>query len=197
MQLRSLVEGGLCSVVGLILLSCSNHPEPVQQARSEQSAPTTTSESCKARSMCLVSGRCETIEKTQLELFDAISSVQRELAKELLLDQCAPLNYHVNDIFMSTPLRAAARLNSDYDFELVKLMIDRGAEVNIESKAPWATPLSAAIHYKSNKSARFLLSKGADPTIRDINGANACDIAHRSENYEIIPDLPECPTPNK
>ncbi|MFP3267856.1 MAG: ankyrin repeat domain-containing protein [Thermoproteus sp.] len=84
-----------------------------------------------------------------------------------------------------TPLQGAAEFNYP---EVVKLLLEHGANPNIqENKYGW-TPL----HYAAKKChvdvARVLLDHGADPTIRDDEGRTPLDIGSECPE-EFIEEL--------
>ena len=76
--------------------------------------------------------------------------------------------------FDRTPLHAAADAGS---LACVRLLVERGADVNARDSLHSETPLFGAVgllQYKSNRDeslacARFLLEHGADPNVRDTH----------------------------
>jgi ankyrin repeat protein len=74
-----------------------------------------------------------------------------------------------------------AALNSDN--ELINLFCENGANVNSLDNAG-RTPLLLAL--STNKiqtsTVKLLLSKGADPNIRDVGGENAWDLAAKANS---------------
>ena len=102
--------------------------------------------------------------------------------KRLVVD-CG-VDPNVQDDLGMTPLHRAA---SDGYLEVVELLLEHGANSNIqENKYGW-TPL----HYAAKKChvnvARVLLDHGADPTIRDNEGKTPLDYGSNCE--EIIEEL--------
>jgi ankyrin repeat protein len=69
------------------------------------------------------------------------------------------------------------------------VLIDHGADVNYESNT-WGTPLFHAVQWKNEVKLRYLLSHGADPTIRSkVTGMTPADLAAKRgqiELYEIL-----------
>lgn len=69
----------------------------------------------------------------------------------------------------------------------VKLLLDRGTKVNgIGSSETRVTPLSSAISNEHVEIVRLLLSKGADPSIRNWDGWTMMAIAKERKNQAII-----------
>jgi ankyrin repeat protein len=72
-----------------------------------------------------------------------------------------------------TPLHYAA---TGPDYRVVELLLNRGAAVDSLSPER-STPLMMAALYGSEASAGLLLSRGANPSIRDARGRRAADLA--------------------
>jgi ankyrin repeat protein len=84
-----------------------------------------------------------------------------------------------------TPLHYAA---SGPSLEAVRLLLDRGAR--IDSTAPNGnSPLMMAAGFGSIDSARYLLKRGADPTMRNKQDQTAADLARRGDRDKLADEL--------
>ncbi|KAK0122757.1 hypothetical protein ONS96_009792 [Cadophora gregata f. sp. sojae] len=92
---------------------------------------------------------------------------------EFLLDNGADFNYR--GTHFETPLQSAARIGH---FALVRLVLDRGAQIDLTTRLAIYTPLMYATREGHVEVMRLLLSRGADTTIK-TSGANttAFDLA--------------------
>jgi uncharacterized protein len=102
---------------------------------------------------------------------------------DFLINNGADVNAHV-DKTNETPLHnALAKAGRPYYFYVVKLLLDKGADVNamtipgIETGAfmrdvrtKGETPLHRAAAYADEKTISYLIEYGADKTIKDANG---------------------------
>ena len=76
----------------------------------------------------------------------------------------------------STPLHTAVARDRNDSFSVVKLLIERGADVNM-AKSYGHTPLHDAALNCRNEVVKFLLEKGADRYRRNEDGHNALSLA--------------------
>ena len=77
------------------------------------------------------------------------------------------------------------------------VLIDHGADVNYLAKN-WARPLSHAVRYNAKEKLVYLLSRGADPTLRSKSGWTSAELAQKSglpELYEILKEAEACHAP--
>lgn len=91
------------------------------------------------------------------------------------------------ELYDATPLCVAI---SKGDFELVKKMVEYGADVN-DKVQRGMTPLMMAARYKNVEITSFLLSKGAKLTTEDNSGNTALDHAKSVNATEVIQVLTE------
>jgi len=73
--------------------------------------------------------------------------------------------------------------------EMVELLVKKKADINANNNPFKETPLMTCFRYKSlaKKSARFLLSKGADKTLVNVVGSTALDFARvRTKDKNIL-----------
>jgi ankyrin repeat protein len=75
--------------------------------------------------------------------------------------------------------------------EIVELLLDRGAKINLESDAGRWTSLMGASYYGNRDCARLLLERGADMSMKDINRMTANDWAKERGHVEIVQLLDE------
>lgn len=102
---------------------------------------------------------------------------------DFLINQGADVNTHV-DQTAETPLHnALAKAGRPYYFFVVKLLVEKGADVNaktlpgLETGAfmrdvytKGETPLHRAAAYADVQTIQYLIAKGADKEARDVNG---------------------------
>ena len=102
---------------------------------------------------------------------------------DFLLNNGAEVNAYL-DKTHETPLHnALAKAGRPYFFYVVKLLVDKGADVNAKTipgletgafmrdvRTKGETPLHRAAAYADEKTVSYLLENGADKTIKDANG---------------------------
>ena len=87
-----------------------------------------------------------------------------------------------------TPLGVAVLGGFD---QIVKYLVDRGADVNSPSGEEQSTPLHLILSRKSGENPdiiKFLLEHGADPNIEDANGDTPLSLAFNLEKIMISPE---------
>lgn len=106
---------------------------------------------------------------------------------ELLLEHGALINHVTgNHLGTETALIAAIGLDEEHDMDLVKYLIEKGADVNIKGT------LMEAISYENIEMLRFLIEQRAELNrYININGENDLAFAKRVGNEEIIAYLEE------
>jgi ankyrin repeat protein len=82
----------------------------------------------------------------------------------------------------NTPLHAAA---AGQHAEIVKLLLDRGANANARQHGGWA-PLHSAAQNGDLESARALLDAGADVSARADNNQKPLDMALTSARQAMV-----------
>ena len=110
----------------------------------------------------------------------------------LLLDAGANVNKSGSRDGMSPLCCACATWFPGERVEAVKVLCSRGADVNLVNSND-KTPLTLACHYPGSlEIVRFLLSRGARLTLKDVDGKtidSALSTAVRWNNFEIVPLL--------
>ena len=99
-----------------------------------------------------------------------------------LLDHGAKVNAH--DLGQMRDLTALMEASSKGDHTMigvVKLLVDRGADVNIRGENGW-TALIWAARAGNIEIVKYLLSKGADPHIKSSGGQTVVELTLESEN---------------
>ena len=81
-----------------------------------------------------------------------------------------------------TPLHRATDRNRT---EAVKLLIDKGADVNATRKDGW-TPLHIAVNRNRKELVEMLIAKGADTKTKNKAGRTPLDIARARSSSDII-----------
>jgi hypothetical protein len=89
---------------------------------------------------------------------------------------------HPIDMFCPPPLHLAA---NEGHLEIVKLLIDNGADVNGDSIAN-LTPLHGAALAGHTEVAAFLIEKGAQIDIKSINGKTPLELAREEGHTETV-----------
>jgi len=92
-------------------------------------------------------------------------AVKSKEAVSILLDIGADPNLQASD--GSTPLWTAMILKQ---FEIIQLLVERGADINSREKTHGDTPLHAALVEGRKDIAQYLLDHGADPELRNNLG---------------------------
>lgn len=85
-----------------------------------------------------------------------------------------------------TPLYVAA--DTDLPLDYVRMMLQRNAKVNLTSKGK-ITPLMIAVAGGKTDLVKLLLEYGADPSIKDANGANSLIYAAKNKKATMVPLL--------
>jgi ankyrin repeat protein len=96
-------------------------------------------------------------------------------------------NFEIITSFDATPLCVAI---SKGDFDLVKKLVEYGADVNGKIQRG-TTPLMMAARYNNAEITRFLLSKGAKLNTEDNEGHTALDHAKSVKAIDVIQVLTE------
>ena len=115
-------------------------------------------------------------------LFDAV--VTGDLAEVKRLVVSCGVDPNVKDNDGRTPLHRAAKRGH---VDIVKLLLEHGANPNIQENKYGYTPLHVAVKNCHVDVVRVLLEHGADPTIRDNEGRTPLD--YGSDCEEIIEEL--------
>jgi uncharacterized protein len=113
----------------------------------------------------------------------------REIAK-FLLSVGADVNQVAKNPIQISPIHSAV---SSKDLEMVKLLVDHGADVNARQQKGF-TPLQGAAGSGDLDIMKLLLQNGADPAARDEEGRTAADVAAshgHPEAAEYLRHLPQ------
>ena len=100
--------------------------------------------------------------------------------KKLILSDA---NTDIKDIHGRTLL---VKASCDNLLGLVKLLIQKNANLNIQSKISASTAIMMALEYDFTEIAKLLIQSGADLNIKRCDKKTALDIAEDHENQEII-----------
>ena len=108
---------------------------------------------------------------------------------ELLLKHGADPSPIVYTDAAKSPLDMAVRRRK---FDVVELLLRRGANVNHRERESGLTPLMAAAECGAGDMVAFLLSEGADPTMEDSDGKTAAGYAQamlmKEESEKFLED---------
>ncbi|MBW5390752.1 ankyrin repeat domain-containing protein [Brachyspira hampsonii] len=155
---------------------------------------------------------------TDEEIIDLIKMGDLETIKKLIESKSLDVNYNldIDEYSKSTPLIQAIEYkqtdiinyllenNADvnltlgystplteamYDEELVRKLIDLGADINLPTELTGFTPLMASLH--NIAIAELLIEKGADIEAKDDDGINALVYASTYNNEEMVKFLLE------
>jgi palmitoyltransferase len=72
------------------------------------------------------------------------------------------------------------------NLKLVKLLLDRGADVNRPGGLLKETPLHFAAKYGDVELAKLLLTAKADPSAKEFHGKTPLDLARESKHQGIV-----------
>ncbi|MDR1848712.1 MAG: hypothetical protein LBQ75_01585 [Zoogloeaceae bacterium] len=146
-----------------------------------------TQENCKDHSTCennLSEEGLKYVMKLALA-FDRLDTVQY-LVETLNFDVNTPLT---EDQGSALDFLSYCR---DTNRKISRYLVSKGANVNSISTSVNNTPLLVAIRKHNNAYALFLLNNGADPSILNGRGFDACTVAYQFSNWNIMPYLPDC-----
>lgn len=101
----------------------------------------------------------------------------------LFLDAGAEINKNSNKL--ETALLDAID-TQNYDSEIVSLLIEKGADVDLESAFNGHTPLTLAVSQENKDAVLLLLKSGADPNKKSIKFGTPLGIAFFAVNREMI-----------
>lgn len=97
----------------------------------------------------------------------------------LLLDHGAEVDdVHDDDQRGETPLLVLSRHREPVALDLARILLNRGANINVRRQPDGLTPLLIAINYRNDKFVELLLSRGADASMTDNRGRTAFDHLH-------------------
>jgi ankyrin repeat protein len=100
-----------------------------------------------------------------------------------LLDAGASVN--ASDENGLRPVHAATRAGRN----ALRLLVERGADVNVRTMTDGNTPLHFAVDYENVAGVELLLSSGADRTITNNDGLTALDVAKLAESKSSSEEL--------
>lgn len=75
---------------------------------------------------------------------------------------------------------------NNVDIEIIKLLVEKGADVNYEDENKNTPFLYSTLYYKNPDILDFLIKKGADPNHKNILGANALMISLYNDEVKIL-----------
>jgi len=101
---------------------------------------------------------------------------------KLLLDKGANPNIAANNQFKVAPIHSACAISN---FEIAKLLIKSGADVNAKQMQDF-TPLHSAAHNGQTELAQLLIDNGVDINARTANGETPLFIAQEKKFQETI-----------
>jgi RNA polymerase sigma factor (sigma-70 family) len=95
------------------------------------------------------------------------------------------VNYRSRDGQEHTPLHWAAWKGRDTGYELIRYLLDHGADVNAQ-RSGGTTALMMSIRRHSPRTVRLLLERGADVRLKTAKGETALDWAKQENDPEIL-----------
>jgi uncharacterized protein len=98
-----------------------------------------------------------------------------------LITMGADINWYDEKDYNYTPLHAASSRNRP---EIVKMLIDAGAELNVQTSGG-LTPLHRTIPMSNSEVAKILIDAGADLNIQEVHGWTPLHWAIENKENEI------------
>lgn len=117
-------------------------------------------------------------------LHQAVRSQNKKIVGFLL---SRGVNTDLQELAGDSPLHVAVKMgsrNEELSKELTEMLLANGAHIDI--KAEGTPPLYFAIKLGNKKTAELLLSRGANPNIKDINHRRALDFARTKELKDLV-----------
>ena len=109
---------------------------------------------------------------------------RREIVRYLLRAGADPRQASRHGGF--TPLHSAVATDAaPVDIEIVRMLLDKGAESNAKSQSG-STPLHTVGFTGDRESLALLMEHGADPAITNNDGKTAADIARERGHQEVV-----------
>lgn len=103
---------------------------------------------------------------------------------ELLLE--SGLDIHENNLYFGTALHWAARCCRG---DIVRMLLKKGARVNMKEKREDATPIVWAMEHKCHDAVKILFNHGADPLSADRFGFSLLEYAAGSGDRDLAADV--------
>ncbi|MNC43835.1 Ankyrin repeats (3 copies) [compost metagenome] len=115
-------------------------------------------------------------------------------AVQFLVDVAKTNVNGVSGDFKQQPLMAAAYYGTEEHQKIASFLLLRGANINATDLSGNYTALLTAIWKGNTDFAKFLLHKGANPSITTPNmrKRTACEAAIIYKRKEVIPFIPDC-----
>jgi ankyrin repeat protein len=79
-----------------------------------------------------------------------------------------------------------AAIEKGYDMSVIKILLDKGADVTARRKRDGATTLMIASLWSYEPAMRVLLEKGVDVNAKDNNGFTALMISSTGDDQSIV-----------
>ncbi len=156
--------------------------------------------------LLLASGVCFAASSSENELLKAVSDSDVENVRALLergvsanarfrnewTDYTVLILSVTKDIASArmTERASGGRKGYDRDTEIVKLLLDHGADVNAQEKPSGMTALMNSVLKGQYEVAKILLEKGADADAKAADGGTALALGLRTTREDAHPDVP-------
>jgi len=158
--------------------------------------------------LLLASGICLAASNSGIELLKAVVDSDVENVRALLergvsanarfkskdgKDELTILMFSVSrDIVIAkmTEYVWGGRKGNDRDIEIVKLLLDHGADVNAQDKKSGVTALMLSVLTGQYEMAKILLEKGADADAKAADGGTALALALLTTREDVLPSVP-------
>lgn len=127
-------------------------------------------------------------DKNQQTAFMIASNAGNIDVLKVLIKEAKVVDINLKDLNNETALMLASKHNSDEHYQVIKFLIENGADVNVQDNED-NTPLLNAIQTNNLKIVKLLLENGAKVNVRNRDGVYPVIKSSQIGDYEITQEL--------